>query len=67
MGVDLNSFIGIRHLSQKKTLAKLSPSCVLSFAEVCCIYVYHGYQTYDRQIVQTPNPFLFAKPFLCIE
>ena len=42
MGVDLNSFIRDPSFSPKKiTLAKLLPSCVLSFAEVCCIYVCH--------------------------
>ena len=42
MGVVLNSFIRDPSFSSNKnTLAKLSPSCVLSFAEVCCIYVCH--------------------------
>ena len=42
MGVDLNSFIRDPSFSPKKiTFAKLSPSCVLSFAEVRCIYVCH--------------------------
>ena len=42
VGVDLNSFIRDPSLSPKRCiLAKCSPSCVLSFAEVRCIYVCH--------------------------
>ena len=42
MGVDLNSFIrDPSFLPKKITFAKLSPSCVLSFTEVRCIYVCH--------------------------
>lgn len=40
MGVDLNLFIGDPScLANKNNLAKCLPSCVLSAAEVCCIYV----------------------------
>ena len=63
MGVDLNSFIRDPASKPKNTLAKLSPSCVLSFAEaeVCCIYVCHVCCMMDINFVHVNvNGFFFT-------